>query len=184
MHRNSLLQLIADYRRRHPEEGEVIDRFESFVRSHEDCFLRSLEVGHVTGSAWVVNAEGDRTLLTHHRKLNKWLQFGGHADGHHDVLEVARREAYEESGLEAIEPVSSQIFDLDIHPIPARKSEPGHLHYDVRFALRATGSEAFTVSDESHELAWVVCDRLEQYTDEWSMIRLRNKWRLSCDASA
>lgn len=178
MHRNDLLDLIADYRLRHADEADVIDRFENFVREHPDCFKRSLLVGHITGSAWLVDKVGQRTLLTHHRKLNKWLQFGGHADGHPDVLDVARREAYEESGLEAIEAVSPRIFDLDIHPIPARKTEPEHLHYDVRFAFRCVGAEEFTVTDESHEIAWVACDDLEKYTTEWSMVRLRDKWRV------
>ena len=81
MHRRPFLQLLEDYRTRHPDEAAVIDRFEQFVQQHEDCFERSCVPGHLTGSAFFVNRSGDALLLTHHRKLDLWLQLGGHADG-------------------------------------------------------------------------------------------------------
>src|SRR5215510_11521790 len=91
-----------------------------FVAANPNCFERSLQIGHVTGSAWIVDLDRTHALLTHHRKLNKWLQLGGHADGDPDILRVALREAREESNLDAIRPVSENIFDVDIHVIPAR----------------------------------------------------------------
>ncbi len=118
-----------------------------------DCFLRSKLDGHFTGSAWLVSADGRRVLLTHHRKLDRWLQLGGHADGDADLSRVALREAEEESGLTDLS-VESGIFDLDRHWIPERNEVPGHWHYDVRFVIRAIGSEEFVVSEESHALAW------------------------------
>lgn len=118
-----------------------------------DCFQRSNLDGHFTGSAWLVSADGQRVLLTHHRKLDRWLQLGGHADGDADLGRVALREAEEESGLGDLE-VESEIFDLDRHWIPERNEVLGHWHYDVRFVVRATSSEDFVVSDESHALAW------------------------------
>ncbi len=180
MHREPLLKLLGDYQRRFPWETPVVERFRDFVTSHADCFERSLEIGHLTASAWIVNATGDAVLLTHHRKLNRWLQPGGHADGDTDVLAVALKEADEETGLQPIEPVSSAIFDLDIHEIPARKGEPAHLHYDVRFALRHGGDGEFIVSDESHDLAWVTMTDLSEYTTEESIERMAMKqdiWR-------
>jgi 8-oxo-dGTP pyrophosphatase MutT (NUDIX family) len=101
----------------------------------------------------LVDRAGGRVLLTHHRKLGRWLQLGGHADGDPHLAAVALREAEEESGLSGlrVEPV---VFDLDRHWIPARGSEPGHWHYDMRFVVRATVSEDFVVSEESHALAW------------------------------
>jgi hypothetical protein len=83
-----------------------------FVEQHADCAERSLQVGHLTGSAWIVDRERKRTLLTHHRKLNKWLQLGGHADGELNPLAVALREAREESGLTKLRVVDEAIFDV------------------------------------------------------------------------
>jgi hypothetical protein len=85
MYRVPLLQALAQYQTHYPDETPLIERFMSFVRNHADCFERSLHIGHVTGSAWVVNAPGTHVLLTHHRKLNMWIQLGGHADGDADV---------------------------------------------------------------------------------------------------
>ena len=133
-------------------------------------------------------------LLTHHRKLNRWLQPGGHCDGDSDTLRTALREAAEESGLE-VETCSDAPLDIDIHAIPARKpfpsrkvaaarnagpahaAEPAHFHYDVRYALRAT-SDDFTVGEESHALAWVGFADLADYTREPSILRMLAKWRL------
>lgn len=175
MHRQPLLALLADYGRRYPEESVVVERFRAFVLAHERCFERDLWAGHVTGSAWLVNAARDAVLLTHHRKLGRWLQLGGHSDSNPDPLEVALAEAREESGLDvaALAPVA---FDLDIHEIPARKQDPAHFHFDVRFALRVVGSETFRVSAESLDLAWVPIERLGDYTDEESMLRMARKW--------
>ena len=175
MHRQPILDLIADYSRRHPEEVDVVTRFRAFVMEHPRCFERDLWAGHVTGSAWVVNAARDSVLLTHHRKLGRWLQLGGHSDGNPDSLAVALSEAHEESGLE-VKPLATVVFDLDIHEIPARKQDPAHFHFDVRFALQVTGSEEFRVSPESLDLAWVPIAQLSDYTDEESMLRMARKW--------
>jgi len=115
-------------------------------------------------------------LLTHHRRMNKWVQLGGHTDGDSDVLAAALREAGEESGIEGIRPLSGDIFDIDVHRIPARGGEPAHYHYDIRFIATVTGSEDYTVSDESHDLAWVKIEKLTEYTTEDSMLRMRRKW--------
>ena len=177
VHRQSLMEQLSDYALRHPEEQEVLAAFTGFVESETDCFRRGLSIGHITGSAWVVNADGSEVLLTHHRKLDCWLQLGGHADGDTEVLSVAMKEAEEESGLVGFTHVGSGIFDIDIHPIPARKDEPGHLHYDVRYVLRANGGLDYIVSDESHDLRWVKLDDVKTLTTEPSMMRMVAKWR-------
>src|SRR5690606_4276880 len=109
--------------------------------------------GHFTASAWLVDRTGSRTLLTHHRKLGRWLQPGGHADGDRDLARVALREAQEESGLHGLR-VEPAIFDLDRHWIPEHRGVPGHWHYDVRYVVRAGDDEDFVVGEESLALAW------------------------------
>lgn len=179
MHRQPLLDQLAAYQAAHPAEAETVEQFLEFVNSQPECFERTLAIGHITGSAWIVTPDGSEVLLTHHRKLDRWLQLGGHADGDPDVIAVALKEAQEESGLEEFALLGDGIFDLDIHPIPARKSEPEHLHYDVRYVFRATGHTDFTVSEESHDLRWVPIDEVQTLTTEESMLRMVRKWQAS-----
>ena len=174
MHRNGLRALLAAYRARWPQEADTVSRFEAFVDTHPDCFERTCRPGHITGSAWLVDAAGERVLLTHHRKLGRWLQLGGHSDGDPDPLAVALREAREESGL-AVRSLDDAVFDLDVHRIPARGDEPAHLHYDVRFLVVAEG-ERFQKTDESHALEWVPVGAVRSLTGEESVLRMARKW--------
>ena len=132
-------------------------------------------IGHVTGSALVLDLDRTHTLLTHHGKLDKWLQLGGHADGEANILEVALREVREESGIAAARPISSEIFDLDIHPIPARGAEPEHFHYDVRYLVEADRAHALTITSESKALEWVPLTEVGRLTCEESMLRMIRK---------
>ena len=90
MHRNKLLKLLKVYERKYSEESATVHRFEEFVRNHERCFERDCWAGHVTGSAWLVNRTMSHVLLTHHKKLNKWLQLGGHSDGDCEMIQKRR----------------------------------------------------------------------------------------------
>lgn len=174
--RQRLLDLIADHARTRPDRVEEVERFAGFVHAHPWCCRRELDLGHLTGSAWLVDRAGERVLLTHHRKLGRWLQLGGHADGDPDLAGVALREAEEESGLGGLV-VGSAVFDLDRHWIPARGAEPGHWHYDVRFVVRATTREDFVVSEESHALAWrPVREVLEGDGYDASLRRMAAAW--------
>lgn len=150
---NRLLASFADHAARVPDQATVAAQFVDFVHAHPWCCRRELATGHLTGAAWLVDRCGERVLLTHHRKLDRWLQLGGHADGDPDLAGVALREAQEESGLAGLV-VEPGVFDLDRHWIPARGNEAGHWHYDVRFVIHATTSEDFVVSEESLALAW------------------------------
>ena len=153
--RENLCNELLNYARLHPEQADCARRVIHFVANTPDCFSRSHASGHITGSAWLLSPDGSMALLTLHRKLGKWLQLGGHADGDADILRVAMREAQEESGISGIVPVSAHIFDVDIHRIPARPqaNEGAHWHYDVRYLLRAP-HERFCISHESCALRW------------------------------
>ena len=126
--------------------------------------------GHITASAWIVDEEKKNALLVHHAKLNKWLQPGGHADGEEDVVNVATREVEEETGLSNLSLLVPGIFDLDIHPIPARKDFPEHLHYDIRFAFIASRKEVLKISDESNDLKWINLKEVPALTEQNSSI--------------
>lgn len=145
--------LLLDNRNVPGLSAESLQLFLDFAASSPDCCERTHPPGHFTGSALVLSADRQRTLLTHHRKLNLWLQPGGHADGDGDLRAVALREAEEETGLTGLS-IATEILDLDRHWIPERKSDPGHWHYDIRFVVTAGANEAFVLSEESHALQW------------------------------
>lgn len=175
MTRDALLANLLQYAAADPHEARMAERLHAFVSTYPDCFERSLTIGHVTGSAFVVGLDRRHTLLTHHGKLDKWLQLGGHADGDSHLLRVAMREAMEESGLEDVRPVHGEIFDIDIHAIPARGAEPEHFHYDVRFLLEADRRAPLRITSESKALQWVELNRVAELTREESMLRMVGK---------
>ena len=179
MHRQAVLRLLHAHLERvtDPHERTMTLDTIRFVETHANCLQRSCAPGHLTGSAWIVSSDRRRTLLTHHRKLDKWLQLGGHADGEGDLVAVALREAREESGLAGLRVVSPEIFDVDRHLIPAGKSDPGHHHYDLRFLCEADPAEPFAVSDESHDLSWAPLDQVVALNPEESMARMVRKTR-------
>lgn len=173
------LQLQA-YMDKHPERQDVAQRILHFVQTTPHCFERSHAAGHITGSAWLLNARGDKALLTLHHKLKLWVQPGGHADGDPDILRVALREAREESGIEGIIALSPHIYDVDIHTIPARPAsgEAEHLHYDIRYLLQAP-HERYRISAESDALGWCTAAELKTLTpaaDE-AVMRLASLWQ-------
>lgn len=147
-------------------------RILEFVCSFEDCFERSQKTGHVTGSAWIIDTKRTHALLTHHAKLNKWLQPGGHCDGDGDVASVALREAHEETGLPGLRLWNDSIFDVDAHEIPARGDEPAHVHYDIRYLIQADRGIPLKMSDESHDLKWVRLDQVGELNTDASVLRM------------
>ena len=175
MQRNTLVQLLANYQPFTPEETQFKQQMIEFIDQNTDCFERTLLIGHITGSAWIVDKSRKFTLLTHHRKLDKWFQTGGHCDGNSNVLNIAIKEAMEETGLTDIQVINASVFDIDIHIIPERKGVSSHLHYDVRFLLEADMNEPLIISSESSNLAWVELSKVTQLNNSQSIMRMVSK---------
>lgn len=165
---------IGCYRPQDVRDRQMWQRLQSFCATEPQAFGRNPATDHVTASAFVLSPNGQDVLLTHHRKLDRWLQLGGHCDGVADAPQVAEREAYEESGLARISLTSAQVFDVDIHEITANTQEVAHLHYDVRYLFQAE-TTVFSVSAESHALAWVPLAQLGEVTDAPGVLVLRDK---------
>ncbi|MEO6064733.1 MAG: NUDIX hydrolase [Lysobacterales bacterium] len=175
-HAFHLSAALSDFRRRHARQSATVDAFLALLGDPGDAFSRRRREGHFTGSAFVVSRDGLRVLLTQHRKLDRWLQLGGHADGNRDLAAVALREAQEESGIEELE-LEPELFDIDLHDIPARGEEIAHQHFDARFIVRAGENERFVVSDESHELAWWLIDDVTRDPRiDASLQRMAQRW--------
>ena len=202
MQRPNILIIEAFRRYRDQWQGEAVTvaQFEDFLRMQAAAFERSNQAGHFTGSAWLVSADGVRVLLMHHRKLDRWLQPGGHADGDVDLGRVALREAREETGITSLQ-LESGIFDIDRHRIAehtpvvspedqaspsafapagrgsARATEPEHWHYDVRYVVRAGADETFLANAESRGLAWrPVVEVAHDESLDASLRRMAGKW--------
>jgi 8-oxo-dGTP pyrophosphatase MutT (NUDIX family) len=161
--RNQFIESLEEYAEKaEGEQATFAERMLGLARTepratHRDCFP-----AHLTASALITDDARERVLLCHHRKLNKWLQLGGHADGSWNVAQAAFREAEEESGLTDLKwDFGAKPADLDIHLIPARGAEPEHWHFDVRYLLVAPRPESIQVSAESLSLRWV--DKTQAY---------------------
>lgn len=131
--------------------------------------------GHLTASGFVVSPERDAVLLIFHKKLGIWVQPGGHIEASDTSLEAAaRREVAEEVGLTLPADSSAAIFDLDIHTIPARKDEPAHEHFDVRYCFHAPTRD-FVPSDEVAGARWAELAKIDQLTTDESVLRAVRK---------
>ncbi|MGD8897795.1 MAG: NUDIX hydrolase [Acidobacteriota bacterium] len=163
-------------------EGRDRDRILTFVRGHRDPFDRRISEGHLTGSAIVVSASGDRVLLLHHRKLDRWLQPGGHADPGETAGEaVALREAFEETSLRglALHPTAPRPLDVDVHDIPARGDEPAHEHLDLRYLVVAPDGAGLSPQiEELHSVRWVRWDEIDAFGLDHGLRRALEKARV------
>ncbi len=140
------------------DDKEARDRLQiiALCQHHPDIRSRECMPGHLTGSGLVVHPASRRVLLNHHRKLDRWLQFGGHFEDEAMPDAVALREGREESGLADLRlvPPAPVPFDVDVHTIPARGAQPEHLHLDIRYLLLTDQPERAAPSAESHTIRW------------------------------
>jgi len=172
---DALAASLAIYEPADARETAMRDELIAFLCRLQEPFSRTTLEGHVTGSAWIVDRSGRAAVLLHHRKLDRWLQPGGHADGDPDVRSVAWREAREETGLASLVPATEAIYDVDVHDIPARGPESAHKHYDVRFAFFADRDETPPGNLESRAVRWVDLADLDRYAVDASVRRLAAK---------
>lgn len=175
MNRDLTLQLLAAHQPADAHETRMLEDIKQFVRHYDNFHSRQQLAGHLTGSAWVVSEDRSQALLTYHGKFDCWVQLGGHVEDDADMLSAAWREAREESGLESVVPLSDQIFDVDVHAIPANPKEPAHFHYDIRFLFAADRNLPLVVSSESKALAWVEIEKIAELTAEESVLRMVRK---------
>lgn len=156
-----------------PERIAEAERCIQFLTTDSNCFERSNSYGHFTGSSLIVDDEARKTLLVHHKKYGKWVQAGGHCDGITDPFFTAWEEAFQETGLKDIRPISPWVIaDINVEMVPTYRDVPEHLHFDIRYVFSASSLAEISVSDESNDVIWVDVARLRDFTDEKPLIRL------------
>ncbi len=174
---NSIESLLAGALDMAP--ATVVERALDLARlpdpTDRDCF----EPGHFTASGFVISPDREALLLIHHRRLDRWLQPGGHIDPEDaSPIAAAIREVAEETGVETA-PIMDSLIDLDIHPIPQRAPEPEHEHFDLRFALRALG-DRLVADDEVYDARWVPWAEIGSYDVDQSGLRGALALRRAC----
>jgi len=179
MHRQELLNFLRQHHTRYMDEAGYVQRAIGYIEEHEDCFYRELWPVHVTGSAWVISPNRNKVLMMHHKKHDQWFQPGGHADGDADIVRVALRETSEETGIDLsqVKLLNANIFDVDIHSIPAIGNEPQHYHIDIRFLVEIDDSVPVPGNDESHQVLWVSLYEVSRYNNNRSTYRMLEKTR-------
>ena len=162
--------IVAETPADHVEVAAYRERILQFVDEHPDALHRSCAEGHLTGSALVVEEGSRRLLVLFHRKLQRWLQPGGHADGDANLAAVALREATEETGITDLR-VDPAPIDLDVHRV-VPPGEPAHDHLDVRFLVVAPAGAVAERNHESEALRWVEVDELTSLGVDPGTIRM------------
>jgi 8-oxo-dGTP pyrophosphatase MutT (NUDIX family) len=144
----SLLTVLESYQPWNGTEAAHHAAFLHLLRTHPAPFNRySYQPGHITGSTWILAEDTAQVALIYHRRLERWLQPGGHAGpGETDSISTALREAREELGL-ILDPARANLFDLDVHQIPATAKQPSHLHFDIRYLCRIEQQTLVSDSD-------------------------------------
>lgn len=161
------------------QENKQEENIEKIIRSIKsvgiELFERNCHPYHFTASAWIVDKERKNTLLIFHKKLQIWIQPGGHADGETNLSEVAFKEAQEETGLKSLRLTSETIFDFDITPIPAFKDSPAHSHLDARYVIEADKNEPITESDETAGAKWFSIKNISDDITDAGILRMAQK---------
>jgi 8-oxo-dGTP pyrophosphatase MutT (NUDIX family) len=168
--------LLEKYLSSIEEEKAYQARMINLINNYgKEALSRDLLHAHFTASVWLVNRNFSQVLLLKHAKLNKWLQPGGHADGDVNLLEVAKKELEEETGLKSVQLEREGIFDIDIHEIPEKNDAPTHEHFDIRFIMSTDTPEKVIINKESLKYKWINLKEIEAFTQNKSILRMAQK---------
>jgi 8-oxo-dGTP pyrophosphatase MutT (NUDIX family) len=124
----------------------------------------TFDPGHLTASGIVLSADAHDVLLIFHRRLERWLQPGGHVEPEDaDLAVAAEREVLEETGVALDARLPRVVVGVDVHEIPPREpDEPPHLHHDVVFRFRAVAG-AHPAPEYGRDVVWCPINQLDRY---------------------
>lgn len=176
VNKQELIQLVNQYPTNDHHKQQIL----AFLHENEDFWTKGNIAGQITAACWVVNKTLTKALMTHHKKLDRWLQIGGHLEAEDEnIVDSCIRELKEESGLTQFNLLQPEVFDLDVHHIPASaKGVPAHIHYDIRMLFEADEQETIQFDqDESNNIVWMNLAEIEAMNDE-SISRMVRKTNL------
>lgn len=160
-------------------EQEEVDKraIVTFINNNDDCLLRTNCIAHITSSAIVVNKKMDKVLFAHHNIYNSWAWVGGHNDGNPNLLEVAIKEAKEETGNNNIIPYIDEIISIDVIQVENHiKNEHyvgDHLHLNATFLLIADEDDKVAIKkDENSGVRWFYIDEVIDVVKEERIMKV------------
>lgn len=182
----NLAEQLIHYQPYNEQEMRDRDIIVDFLKNHDDAFLRTNPIAHVTASGWVINRDGTKVLMAYHRIYDSWSWTGGHADGDTELLAVAIREAQEETGLKTVVPVMEALFSIEILTVNGHEKKgvyvPSHLHLNVTYLLYGDETEPLSIKeDENKGVAWFTPEEaLQKCTEPWMVERVYSKLIEKC----
>ena len=173
-------QQITNYEPTNEQEAADQQLFLKCMQAFDQILTRDNEIAHVTCSAFVVNKARTKVLMVHHNIYHSWSWTGGHADGETDFLSVALREVQEETGVSHLQPVTPDIFSLDVLTVEKKKKKgkfiSPHLHLNVAYLIEADEEQALTIAEEENSgVAWLPIDKIDEYSNEEHMKPIYHK---------
>lgn len=123
--------------------------------------------------------DNDRVLLIFHRKLQKWLPPGGHMNANETPPEAAKREAFEETGLEIafirqeniwVQHWNASSFERPylclLEEVPAFGDKPAHQHIDFIYLAYTVGGKIVRNETETDGIRWFSLEEIESLTSD------------------
>ncbi len=169
------ITLIEDYKPGNNKDDSIRKSMLQFMKKNEDDVLtRKNTMAHVTASSVILNESINKMLMIHHKIYDTWTWQGGHADGESDLLKVAIKEAYEETGIEKVTVIQEEnkpVIRLDILPVMEHIKNgefiTAHMHLNVAFVFIASEKELLKVNtEETNGLKWISLNEIDAYAKE------------------
>ena len=154
------IKSIINFKERDIKEKEDKKVILDFIEKYgEKTLHRESKIAHFTSSGFIMNKDMTKTLMVHHNIMNTWVWTGGHVDGDKNFLNVAIKEAKEETGLEIVTPFSKDIISIDILPVDRHVKNGSyvnsHLHLSIAYILIADEKDnIFIKKDENSDIRW------------------------------
>ena len=172
---------ILEYSPKTEKEKKDKELIVSLLQDYpEEIVCRSLLFAHLSASAMIFNPKRDKVLMIYHNIYQNWTMTGGHMDGESDLLEVALKEAKEETGVETLELITEDILSIEVLPVNGHYKNgeyiAAHLHLNATFGFETSEEEVLRICEgENSGVAWLSVTALEQYSNEEMMLEVFQK---------